>query len=420
MTKVRRKKTARKNGNQKNTKIITEKQNKEEVVEEISEELEEAPAEVKEIVTEETDLLLERALANQNSKKHLARVVIVWSTLIGTTLLAVFCGIVMALWDLERTPGEVFQVMFETPYVPAMATTGDGWESAEEITIVKEEDFSEDTETVEAETETEEEVVSETAMEETLAVTDEIAHVSTIVRAGHEDEMIQNEISERSSTSVIGHIPMDQIPVNNYPDPDANYPLGFTTVDVSYFDDALFIGDSRLHGLGMRSGTNATFYTAVGFQVYNYNSTGLVQTQNGKVPIFDGIPYDAFTKIYIKVGLNEMGMAEEAFESKYAELINQLRLYEPRAIIYIHAIIPVTAHKSATDPAHTNEKINARNEALKQFALEHKCYFIDISPVVTDADGCLKSEMTGDGIHMKASYMELWREYLRTHAVVVP
>lgn len=418
MAKVRRKKTAGKNGNQKNTKSISENLNIKETVEEISEEPGAAPAEDKEIVTKETDFLLERALAGQNSKKHFVRVVIVWSTLIGTTLLAVCCGIVMALWDLEKTAGEVFQVLFETPYVPAMATTGDGWESAEEIPIVKDEDFSEDTETLEAETE--EEVVSEAAMENPLSVTDEIAHVSTIVRAGHEDEMLQNEISERSSTSVVGHIPMDQIPINNYPDPDANYPLGFTTVDVSYFDDALFIGDSRLHGLGMRSGTNATFYTAVGFQVYNYGSTGLVQTQNGKVPIFDGIPYDAFTKIYIKVGLNEMGMAEEAFESKYAELIEQLRLYEPRAIIYIHAIIPVTAHKSATDPAHTNEKINARNEALKQFAMEHKCYFIDISPVVTDSDGCLKSEMTGDGIHMKASYMELWREYLRTHAVVVP
>ena len=183
MAKVRRKKTAGKNGNQKNTKSISENLNIKETVEEISEEPGTAPAEDKEIVTKETDFLLERALAGQNSKKHFVRVVIVWSTLIGTTLLAVCCGIVMALWDLEKTAGEVFQVLFETPYVPAMATTGDGWESAEEIPIVKDEDFSEDTETLEAETE--EEVVSEAAMENPLSVSDEIAHVSSFVRAGH-------------------------------------------------------------------------------------------------------------------------------------------------------------------------------------------------------------------------------------------
>ena len=51
-------------------------------------------------------------------------------------------------------------------------------------------------------------------------------------------------------------------------DPTANYPLPFTEVDLSYFDDALFIGDSRVAGLAMNSGTNATFYAVTSFQLY--------------------------------------------------------------------------------------------------------------------------------------------------------
>ena len=136
------------------------------------------------------------------------------------------------------------------------------------------------------------------------------------------------------------------------------------------------------------------------------------------MPIFDALPYDQFTKIYIKVGLNELGGSDTAFLQTYDEFVTRLREMEPRAIIYTHAILPVTAAKSATDHTHSNENINARNAALKQYAEEHKCYYIDIKPVVSEPDGSLMPEMAGDGIHLKAGYMELWKEYLRTHAVI--
>ena len=154
------------------------------------------------------------------------------------------------------------------------------------------------------------------------------------------------------------------------------------------------------------------------FHIYKYDTTKVVQTENGKVPIFDAMPYDAFTKIYIKVGLNELGYGtEENFEKTYAQLIEKLREYEPRAIIYVHAILPVTAQKSATDKAHNNPNIVKRNEALKEFAKNEKAYFLDAGPVLSDEEGNLKPEMTSDGIHLKPEYMKIWREYLCEHAV---
>lgn len=203
-------------------------------------------------------------------------------------------------------------------------------------------------------------------------------------------------------------------------DPTANYPLPFSTVDESYFTDALFIGDSRLQGFGFWSGLPATYYCATGFQLYKYDSTNVVQTENGKVPIFDAMPYDAFTKIYIKVGLNELGYGtEENFESKYAELIAKLREYEPRAVIYVHGILPVTAAKSEKDKAHNNPNIVKRNASLEQFAKSQKAYYLDAGPVLSDEDGNLKPEMTGDGIHLKPEYMKIWREYLCEHAIIM-
>ena len=146
----------------------------------------------------------------------------------------------------------------------------------------------------------------------------------------------------------------------------------------------------------------------------------MVQTENGKVPIFEAMPYDAFTKVYIKVGLNELGYGtEENFEKTYAELIAKIREYEPRAIIFVHAILPVTAEKSNTDKAHNNANIAARNAALEQFAKEQKAYFIDAGPALSDAEGNLRPEMTSDGIHLKPEYMKLWRDFLCEHGVVI-
>nr|MCR4923242.1 hypothetical protein [Lachnospiraceae bacterium] len=206
---------------------------------------------------------------------------------------------------------------------------------------------------------------------------------------------------------------------SDYVDPNAGYPLPFSQVDDSYFADALFIGDSRLQGFGMYSGLQSTYYCATGFQLYKYETTKVVQTPEGKVPIFDALTFDAYTKIYIKVGINELGGNTDSFLSKYGELIAKLRQYEPRAVIYVHAVLPVTAAKSAKDKVHSNEHIKELNSRLQSFAIEQKAYYIDVAPVVSLEDGSLMPEMTFDGIHLKPGYMDIWKEFLKTHAVVV-
>jgi len=200
---------------------------------------------------------------------------------------------------------------------------------------------------------------------------------------------------------------------------EVSYPKEFQLVEESYFDDALFIGDSRLEGLGLHSGLNATFYTATGFQLHAIDTYKVVKTEDGKKPIFDVLEPEAFTKVYIKVGLNEMGWGTDAmFLQKYMELITKIRALEPNAIIYVHGLIHVTAEKSEEDTIHSNEAIDDRNEMLKNFAEVEQAYYIDINEVVSDENGALYSEMTADGIHLKAQYMELWKNYLMAHAIV--
>ncbi|MBQ6320355.1 MAG: hypothetical protein IJI23_11315 [Lachnospiraceae bacterium] len=328
------------------------------------------------------------------------RIVSVIVAMIFSLLFAMAGGVGLALWDEGRTISELNMIVFAKEMDEAVADTSEADESA--ISIADAGEAEPEPEPVETEEPEPEEGADES--DYGLTISADTDGVESITKAGSSDEI-----------ELAGD---DEIP--EVLDPLADYPVPFTTVDESYFTDALFIGDSRLQGFGFWSGIPATYYCATGFHVYKYETTNVVQTENGKVPIFEAMPYDAFTKVYIKVGLNELGYGtEENFEKTYAELIAKIREYEPRAIIFVHAILPVTAEKSNTDKAHNNANIAARNAALEQFAKEQKAYFIDAGPALSDAEGNLRPEMTSDGIHLKPEYMKLWRDFLCEHGVVI-
>lgn len=354
-------------------------------------------------------------------------------------LIAAFAGIGLAIWDTGSSVKEVYSLAFndtgkvvvaekKTIEIEENPITGlkDDIEpdtSSEAKGNVKQlseqggiksiiNNTGEKAENTDEETvENTENTIEEVEEKEPIRITAEISGIETIVRAGDSESETVNEIK----------IPEQPKVTNENIDPLKDYPLPYEEVDLSYFDDALFIGDSRVAGLAMNSGTNATFYAVTSFQLYRYKTFKVVQTPSGKVPIFDAMPYDKFTKIYIKVGLNELGsVTDEPFLDAYASLINDLRVMQPRAIIYIQAILPVTQVKSQTDRVHCNENIKKRNENLKSFAELMKCYYVDVGPYFADETGALKAETTADGIHMYSKYMPMWIDALRKQAVKWP
>lgn len=354
-------------------------------------------------------------------------------------LIAAFAGIGLAIWDTGSSVKEVYSLAFndtgkvvvaekKTIEIEENPITGlkDDIEpdtSSEAKGNVKQlseqggiksiiNNTGEKAENTDEETvENTENTIEEVKEKEPINITAEISGIETIVRAGDSESETVNEIK----------IPEQPKVTNENIDPLKDYPLPYEEVDLSYFDDALFIGDSRVAGLAMNSGTNATFYAVTSFQLYRYKTFKVVQTPSGKVPIFDAMPYDKFTKIYIKVGLNELGsVTDEPFFDAYTSLINDLRVMQPRAIIYIQAILPVTQVKSQTDRVHCNENIKKRNENLKSFAELMKCYYVDVGPYFADETGALKAETTADGIHMYSKYMPMWIDALRKQAVKWP
>ena len=198
-------------------------------------------------------------------------------------------------------------------------------------------------------------------------------------------------------------------------DPSSTQP---ERVDDQYFDDAVFIGDSRTQGLmlygGLPSGT--TFYAAKGV---NVGTVGEATVKDGgeDVTIYDALKRHTFGKVYIMLGVNELGWAsEKTFIARYGELLDEIRNSQPYAVLYVQSILPVSKTKSDSS-IYTNTRIDLYNNLIKQMCEEKQAVYLDVAEAVRDESGALPEEATVDGIHLKKDYCLKWTEYIRTHTV---
>ena len=188
-------------------------------------------------------------------------------------------------------------------------------------------------------------------------------------------------------------------------------------VDDSYFDDAVFIGNSRTEGLKMYSGlTNATFITEVGLTVDSIFTDYCDISGGGKARAFDQLAGMEFSKVYIMLGMNELGWVyESVFKEDYGKIIDKIREINPDAAIYIQSIIPVSKWKDSNDEVYTIANVNRLNTQLRALADEKEVHYVDVAEGVMDDEGYLPFEATGDGVHLTPEYCVVWMDYLRTH-----
>lgn len=199
----------------------------------------------------------------------------------------------------------------------------------------------------------------------------------------------------------------------------------YETVGDEYFADAVFIGDSRTVGLyeyGELQDISA-FYASTGLTVHKLFTAEIVEVpgQKKKITVEEALSGRQFAKIYLMIGINEMGTGTvESFLQAYEESVAHLRELQPDAVIYLQGIMQVTAERSAQGDYITNEGIDARNEGIAALADNETIFYLDVNEVVCDEDGAMISDYTYDGVHLKAQYITLWKDYLKNHAVVIP
>lgn len=189
-------------------------------------------------------------------------------------------------------------------------------------------------------------------------------------------------------------------------------------VEDTYFDDVVFLGDSRTDGLRLYSGLqHGTFLCSTGATVESVFSKA-VETPAGELPLLDALAALDCGKIYIMLGINELGWnGTETFRTQSTELIQRLQKDHPDAEIVIQSILPVSAEKDAEGRYVNNGRIKEYNQVWLELAEKFDVAYLNVAEGVAGEDGLLPSELCYDGVHLNKAGCQMWLDYLRTHAV---
>ena len=191
-------------------------------------------------------------------------------------------------------------------------------------------------------------------------------------------------------------------------------------VDDEFFSDTVFIGNSRTQGFQIYSGLKtAKILAGRSISVGNIYSEKVISNGNDEyVTIMDALRWRQYGKVYIMLGINEIGIPYDNYYDAFGQVVDSVRMRQPNAEIYIQAIMPVTKAKNDDESVFANYRIRAFNERLVQICEEKGCHYINTYEAVADPSGNLPDDAASDGVHFGKYYVGLWLDYLKTHTVV--
>ena len=186
-------------------------------------------------------------------------------------------------------------------------------------------------------------------------------------------------------------------------------------VGPEYFDDTLFIGDSRMCGLRdyARLG-DADYFCDVGMSIFSMWGAKCYDQDFYSTLLSDHLRRVKYGKIYIALGINECGYPVNNFQNQYRSMVEQIREQQPDAVIVLQGIITVTRGYARTLSYFQPDHIAVLNEFISSLADGEKIFYIDPNPAFTDPDGFLMTRITKDGCHLYAKEYALWAQWLRT------
>lgn len=184
-----------------------------------------------------------------------------------------------------------------------------------------------------------------------------------------------------------------------------------------FFEDTLFIGDSRTMGLAEYADIEgAVFFANTGMNIYRlYSMKNAVHDQ--ELYLEDILAEKQYRKIYLMLGINELGYDAAQTVKRFEEEVLKLRKLQPEAKIVLEANLHVTTTRSERDAIFNNENINGINENIRQIAEKYGFSYIDVNEIFDDETGGLNPEYTHDEVHVLGKYYQQWADWIRENGI---
>ncbi len=194
-------------------------------------------------------------------------------------------------------------------------------------------------------------------------------------------------------------------------------------VDESWFEDAVFLGDSRTGGLQIYSGLHTgDFFWYTGINVFQVNDPDyrVIEVDGEKLTLVEALAQKEYSKVYLMLGLNEAGYPASSYAAGLQELLEMVKEIQPNAVIYLQTLPPVNeeiAKENNVKSWINNSNISTFNQIIMEMAAMEQVAVLDVASVFRSEQGDLPAELTSDGVHFTREGYELWYEYLKTHTL---
>jgi len=115
--------------------------------------------------------------------------------------------------------------------------------------------------------------------------------------------------------------------------------------------------------------------------------------------------------IFLLIGINDFGSSKplEKAKRQYEDLVKAIRETVPEARLHIQSILPTRGYFAFHNPT-----VKAMNSFLEDLAKRTGCDYVDVWSLMADAKGELRSDYTGDGLHLKPPAYEAWKSLLES------
>lgn len=207
-------------------------------------------------------------------------------------------------------------------------------------------------------------------------------------------------------------------PEETVPGSEATLPVGetmplVTPVEDSWYDDALFIGDSRTCGLRDygRKG-EADYFACVGMSVFDCWARRAEDFGFAEQGLSSLLRSKQYRKVFISLGINEIAASLEDIMEEYTKLVDNVKEKQPDAIIILQGVMSVRESKAIEEPRFAANHVYALNREIEALADGERIFYIDVNADFADERGYLPWAMSGDGIHLYGEYYQKWSDWI--------
>ena len=186
----------------------------------------------------------------------------------------------------------------------------------------------------------------------------------------------------------------------------------FVPITEEWFDNTLFIGDSRTLGMKeVKRLGKADYFAQNGMSVFTAQGWRATDSRFFGILLREALAMYDYDRVFIELGINECGYELEDIIKSYQSFIDLIYEYEPDTLIIIQAVISVSKNRAQWE-VFSLERIEGLNKELEVLAEKNKAIYINPNEFLADEEGYLYDNLTTDGCHLNQDGNLQWVEFI--------